>query len=209
MEGTATGEDVKISLETYTGLSLTEFFSQWYYGQGYPIYDVAWDHRNDSLYIDVSQMTSHSSVDLFTIPMPISATLNGQDTIIRLTPMMKEESFRIYLPGQVRSLSFDPEGYLIKKVNSIRNMGITSTDDFPSNSMEVFPNPAKDIITVRMNHHIPATLRLSDIQGRSLQEWPDYPGNELKINAGDIPPGIYLISAEINGRTIRKTLLIQ
>ncbi|MEJ2005806.1 MAG: M1 family aminopeptidase, partial [Cyclobacteriaceae bacterium] len=164
----ATGADFRDSMEDDTGIELGDFFNEWYYGSGYPIYDITWEHRNDSLVVYAVQETSDpASISLFTTPMPLEAILNGTDTLLRLTPSANEQTFRVFLPGEVSSLSFDPDSYLIKTVNSIRNGSVTSAEPLENAGIRLFPNPADNYIHINLPAGHPRIM-LTDLQGRIL-----------------------------------------
>ena len=64
----ATGLDFKSVLEETSGMDFTDFFSQWYFGEGYPTYDITWGQHADTLIINSVQTTSASVTPLFKIP---------------------------------------------------------------------------------------------------------------------------------------------
>ena len=41
--------------ENQSGIDLDEFFADWYYGQGYPTYDLKWSHVGDSLIVTLDR----------------------------------------------------------------------------------------------------------------------------------------------------------
>ncbi len=48
--GTATGLDFKAVLDSTTGMDFTDFFNEWYFGQGYPKFKITYYQKNDSIY---------------------------------------------------------------------------------------------------------------------------------------------------------------
>ena len=61
--GFARTTDLKRNLEQTSGQDLTNFFNQWYSGQGYPSYNVQWSNSGaGNVWIKMNQTTSHSSV---------------------------------------------------------------------------------------------------------------------------------------------------
>jgi len=53
-------------MEQKTGLNLQQFFDQWIYGKGYPIFNVEWNQINDKVFIKTTQSTTTpNSVSLF------------------------------------------------------------------------------------------------------------------------------------------------
>jgi aminopeptidase N len=205
----ATGADFKESMEQDTGIDLGPFLNEWYFGSGYPIYDIIWENRNDSLIVHATQRTSSpEDVALFTTPMPVQVTVNGTDTLLRLTPTMNEETFRVYLPGQIENFAFDPESYLIKTVNSITNGSVTSIPNITEADIHIFPNPATDMLKVVLPPASAGYLSLRDLHGRLLKEETISSGfNE--IETGSISPGIYLLIISLKNEKYQKKIVIR
>jgi len=206
--GVATGKDFRQSMETDTNIDLVGFFDEWYFGAGYPIYDIVWQHRNDSLIIDATQQQSAANyVELFTTPMPIQASVHGVDTLFRFVPSSEEQTFKVYLPGEVTGISFDPDSYLIKNVNSIRNASVTSAEPLKNGGIRVFPNPARDHIQIVLPQGN-ARLRLNDLQGRLLHD-EAVTGGQTRIDTGSYTPGIYIVTIKLNNRVFRQKIVIR
>jgi aminopeptidase N len=70
--GFARHEQVVTHFEAAGDTSLTEFFNDWYYGEGFPIYSLEYSQTtNQELKITLSQSPSHASVDFFEMPVPV------------------------------------------------------------------------------------------------------------------------------------------
>jgi aminopeptidase N len=54
----ATTEDFKQSVASTTSTNFDDFFSQWIYGEGYPIFHLDWSQSNDTLTVISDQTTS-------------------------------------------------------------------------------------------------------------------------------------------------------
>src|SRR4029453_17256202 len=65
-------EDLKRNLEQVSNKNLSEFFNDWFTGQGHPSYSVKWtQNKNNCAKIIVSQITSHPSVSYFEMPLAL------------------------------------------------------------------------------------------------------------------------------------------
>src|SRR5581483_9953446 len=84
--GTAGAQDFKTYYETQTGINATQFFNQWYYGEGYPTFTVKYNVSGSNCYIQSTQSTSTpSSVALFVTPIEYKLTRTGApDTVVRV-----------------------------------------------------------------------------------------------------------------------------
>ncbi|MBN1158430.1 MAG: M1 family metallopeptidase [Bacteroidales bacterium] len=110
--GVATAMDFKNLLEQKTCMDFADFFNQWYFGEGYPVVSLHWQHHNDTLTISAMQKTT-SATPLFRIPIDFRITTIDQDTIITLRQNENNVSWAIQLPGTVTALEADPEKWLL------------------------------------------------------------------------------------------------
>jgi hypothetical protein len=61
--------------------------------------------------------------------------------------------------------------------------------------MNVFPNPASDFALVQFSHAAARTLRISDLNGRTVRTERIF-GHQAEVSLRGMQPGIYLISIE-------------
>ena len=99
-DSTATGRDFEQVLERVSGKDFTWFFNQWYYGAGYPLFDISWWERNDTLYIH-SEETPSGSMPFFRTH--IDFLLHGEDgdTLVRFLQDDPERKRRGRAGGEV------------------------------------------------------------------------------------------------------------
>lgn len=136
---------LKQHLEQVSGDDLTEFFDDWFYGQGFPSYNISWQSAGDSLYIRVQQKTSHPSVDFFEMPLPVYAYgKNGEVLQLQLNNTENNQIFEMELPFEADSLAFDPELWLL----SAGNVVIRENSFNPGSAVILSPNPARDQLKV-------------------------------------------------------------
>lgn len=73
------------------------------------------------------------------------------------------------------------------------NVGV---EDIPLNSIEIFPNPASDIVTIASNGDI-RKLTLADMMGRKVAEFLTEPDSKsIQLSVAGLPPGIYTLRFE-------------
>ncbi len=114
--GYATTTDLKNHLEAQSGLDLTEFFDDWFYGQGWPTYDVAWhQNTNKDVVVTINQTTSHPSVPFFEMPVPIQF-YNDTDTVLLVFDHTHSgQVFTSSIPFVATGATFDPDKWLLAK----------------------------------------------------------------------------------------------
>jgi hypothetical protein len=103
----ATGLDFKEVLEETSGMDFTDFFDQWYFGAGYPIYEVNWEQQGSILILESVQSTSSTQTPLFKMSMEYTFFHAGGDTTIRVFHDENVESYQFDLPFVVMDIGID------------------------------------------------------------------------------------------------------
>lgn len=117
--GFATTADLKRNLEQTSGLNLTYFFNEWYSGQGYPTYNVQWSNAGSgNVWIKMNQVTSHSSVPFFELPVALQFKNATQQATVVVNNTTNGEIF-IKSVGFIPDTVFiDPDAWLITRNNT-------------------------------------------------------------------------------------------
>ncbi|MEQ8473562.1 MAG: M1 family aminopeptidase [Marinoscillum sp.] len=204
--GTATGADFKAVIERETGKDYGPFFDQWYYGEGHPVFDITWfKASSDTLEVRVKQQTT-SVIELFTTPLEFKITYeSGQVKLFRLVQTTNEQTFKVPASGKVEKLVFDPDGWLIKKVNSFNQIdenGKAILSEPKTTQLLVYPNPGNG----NLNFSKPlSNIEIFDAAGKKVLTH-EATTNHLKSG---LQPGMYLLKAEANGRVISTQVVIK
>ncbi len=195
--GFAKTPDFKGHLETVYGNSLTEFFNDWFVGQGFPKYEVIWQQLdNDSLFLKINQTTSHPSVGFYEMPVPIVAKSgSGQQIELRLEHTASGQIFAVLPPFRVGSISFDPDLWLLSKNNVVKKGNITTgiTNQNIANKIRLFPNPANNEINIFMDNFSSKTeINWSIVNVLGTELINDVLTNgDFKIDINTLPKGLY------------------
>lgn len=154
----AQSSDLKSHLETVSGLSLTEFFNDWVYGQGYPSYQFqVVNLANNQTQITVNQTQSHSSVSFFEMPVPLRLFgNNGQFLDVVLNNTTNNQVFIENVPFAVTSVTFDIEKQLISKNNEV-TLGTNNLE--LDTEMRLYPNPTSS----QLNLKLPENLKVEKV----------------------------------------------
>jgi len=186
-------------LESQSGIDLDEFLADWYYGQGYPSYDLRWSKQTDSLILTLGQIQSHPSVSFFEMPVPILVRLDGVDNIFVLDHTTNNQRFSFFIGGaSVDSIAIDPDLWLLSKNNTIEQI-ITSTGD-PDKYKQfvVYPSPAHDFIQILSQESV-SSVDLFDVAGRTVTV--TLSNNIMNLN--HFSPGIYtLLLKDADGKIL-------
>ena len=111
--------DFRVALEEATGKSLGWFFEEWLYRAGHPEYEVSWswDEAAKQVELKVKQTQEvKDGVPLFA--MPVTLELATDERAWRQTVQVEraEHTFRIASPRRPKTVLFDPDGALLKKL---------------------------------------------------------------------------------------------
>ncbi len=208
--------DLKRHLEAQSGQDLTEFFEDWFYGEGYPSYQIdytpQYNQQSNLVHLIIRQTTSHSSVDFFEMPIPLRFESNdGRDTTVVLDHRFSGQEFLVELPFEVGEVSFDPDLWLISANNQI-NVILVSTDELDqlANQVHLFPNPANDFLTVDIKK-LPVKvwqIDIFDTKG-SFVARQQVTNNFETLDVSEFSSGMYLLRLQTDAGTIAKTFIRQ
>ena len=140
--------DYKAKMETVSGEDLTEFFNDWIYNEGYPSYSVLWHQPTPStIYIELSQIQSHSSVSFFEAPVPVRLIgTMGESLDLVLDNNSNAEGFTRPVGFTVADILFDPESDLISKDDIVT---LSSFEFELDNSFIIYPNPTSTFVSIK------------------------------------------------------------
>jgi len=170
---TATAMDFKTHFETYTGQNLTQFFNQWYFGEGYPTFNVKWNYFNDTLIIQSTQTTSKpSSVPLFITPMEYKLIRStGGDTIIRVMHSNPTETYTFIVHGNVTGIQVDPNNWIINKTIGPTKDNTLDVNGFSYKyAVNIYPNPVAEKLNIESPALIGKSIELRDVLGNLILE---------------------------------------
>ncbi len=142
-----TTNDFKIKMEQASGKNLTNFFKQWYEGQGYPSYKLNFQTVGSGrVKIDLTQTTSMpSSVPFFENPVPVLFKNATQQKLVVLENNTASQSFTENIGFLPDTAIIDPELWLISKNNMVTK---TAASNSGVGVIDIYPNPAQGPITI-------------------------------------------------------------
>jgi len=145
--------NLKTHLEAVYGSSLTEFFNDWVYNQGYPIYNITVQNTTASqVRITVAQTTSHTSVPFFEMPVPVRLLgASGQTQNVVVNNTVSGEQFNISVPFTVIGVQFDPNKNIISRMSTVTLENANFNFD---TAIQIYPNPSSISISVSIPENI-------------------------------------------------------
>lgn len=207
--GFARTADLKRHLEQVSGINLTEFFNDWYTGQGYPSYKLEWNPVGSSrVRIRLSQTTSHTAVNFFELPVPVKLKNATQQKTIILNNTSNGQEFLENIGFVPDSIFIDPEAWLITKNNTVTK----TADNSAPNTVIVYPNPIQNQLSIWLRNIAAAEayVTLYNAAGQLLQKQQIKltNGSEyIEIPAAHLPAGIYTLRLTAGDFKYTKKLL--
>lgn len=201
---TASIDDLKTSLEAFTGINLTDYFNQWLYGEGYPVYSGEYFSNGSNLFLKITHNTSSTNTPLFKTPIEIKCTSISGDTTIKVDINQNTNTFVIPTAKDITNIEFDPANWLLNKEGLITKnpslVYLSIAQIELENKVSIHPNPTSDILNIECKGEPNATYILRNMQGQILQH-----GRVGQIDVTHIHSGVYLLEIQAqNGKVSRK-----
>lgn len=189
-DSTITGLDFKAVAEELSGKNLTDFFNQWYFGEGYPYFYITYSQQNDSLYINVNQLTSAAVTPLFKMNVEYKINYNGGDTIVKLYQQANVQTFKIPMNKLVTGIVFDPKNWIINGLVNINRI-----DENKATNFLIYPNPCSDKLQIYLGSNKTGNyqIRITCISGKEIliKNW--FADNSSEIDISNLEKGIYFL----------------
>jgi aminopeptidase N len=204
--GFARHEQAVAHFEAAGDTSLTQFFNDWYYGEGFPVYSAGYAIEDDhTIRFILSQTTTHPSVTFFEMPVPVRV-YNAERTDsadFRLYHTHNNQEFLLQTDFTVSSVAIDPDYWLISQTDQIVKAPLTENKD----EVKVYPNPFTGQISIIVPGDKPIErIALYNSEGKRLYI-TDSP--QFNYNWKHLPEGVYFLQLRIAGKMYEKKLIKQ
>ncbi len=200
--GYALTPNFQAHMEEVYGQSLTEFFNDWVYHQGYPTYTIAAQNwgAGQAKFV-VNQTQSDASVSYFEMPIPVRVHgAGGQVADVVLNNTLNGEEIIVDVPFVVTSVEFDPERHLIAK-NSTITLG---NDAFTlDQAMAVYPNPTNDYLHIQM----PSNMVLERVSVYNNLGQVVLENTTTSINVSALSTGVHYVDVQTSEGVFHKKFI--
>lgn len=198
--GFARTDDLKRNLEQVSSKNLSEFFNDWFTGQGHPSYTVKWSqNKNNWAKITVNQITSHASVSFFEMPLPLKFRSGLREKTVVVNNTKSNDIFWEEIGFKADTVIIDPDYWILTRNNvSIKEAALSG----PDNEIKVYPLPTSSTnITISIKNPIEKTMmvRIFNTAGQLVsQQQINTPGRdeEFQINISKLSAGVYLLRVD-------------
>jgi len=204
--GFASQQQFVEQMETAADNTFTEFFKDWYYGEGYPIYRLTYytdygDFGKQKLWI--SQTQSNPSVEFFEMHIPVRVWKDGKYTDLRLFNTIPNQEF-VISETKVDRIEFDPDKWLIAKADIVNAV----VDVSENRNIEIISeSESKSIRVLLPVYSEKGKLRIIDLTGRVVKNF-DISESDSRIDISDLKSGIYLVEVQVGALKKSEKILL-
>lgn len=188
--------DFKNYYQAQTGINATQFFNQWYYGEGYPTFNVLYNTTGNNCTIKTTQGVSKPGVTpIFITPVQYKITRSGAaDTVIRVMHTNTVEVYSFNLLGTVTNISVDPNNWLINKVEGPfydANLTLNIRENSEDIEISARPNPTRGLFTISCKQGLTGKAEVCDVNGKLIFKIPF--DTETTLDLGNYSNGLYIV----------------
>ncbi len=205
--GFATQKKFVKHIETAADTTFTEFFKDWYYGEGYPIYKLVKfsDPANPGKQkLRISQRSLSSSVGFFEMHIPIRIWKNGKYKDLRLHNTQQNQEFDIS-NETIDKLEFDPDKWLCAKIE----VNVSSPQPTDAEQIQIIPDYAGNRVRILLPSFTEnEMLRIIDLNGRIIRNSP-LSQKDSWIDILPFKEGFYVFDVQARNHKETKKILIQ
>jgi aminopeptidase N len=190
--------------ETAGDTTLSEFFNDWFYGEGFPVYSAEFSQTDaQNLQITLSQTPSHNSVDFFEMPVPVRVynTQKTDSANFRIMHTENNQQFQVQPGFIVSEIKIDPDYWLISQTAEIVEVQLNENPE----TTIVYPNPFENevLIILKGNQQLVKTSIFST-GGKLLQQ---FGANQTTLDFAHLPKGIYILKIETSEKTTERKIV--
>ena len=210
---TAYGSDVRDVMSATTGIDFTDFFNQWYYGFGFPTFNILWNEENNRLEMRITETTSDSSTPLFKTSLQVRAkNAIGDSTDLRMFISANVSDFNLPVSfSGITGLGVDPNQWILNAPGTVTldtSLHIPVTSGLPeintgAAAINIFPNPATGWLELTPTGFTPQSLIIWNGSGQRMSEQKF----TTRLNITALPAGVYFIEVKNETITMRNRVV--
>ncbi len=198
----ASADDFLEVVNEISGENYSWFFDQWYYGEGYPTFQISYRSLGDSLYLVSNQKGVENPSSFYKTHFDIKIYFeNGRDTLIRLFQEEASESLTIPIDQKVTSVQFDP-------YSRILSTSIVFEFLLDKGEIEILPNPFQDYLNIGFSDvSSKKEIIINDIKGNIVLQEQFPPSSSQTLDLNLLESGIYILTLRISDTKISKKII--
>jgi aminopeptidase N len=186
----ATARDFIKVVNNITGKNFDWFLNQWFYGKGYPVFDVSWKQKRDTLSVLVAQKPSSEKGPFFKNRFDLKIEFENGDTTLSFHQETPALMVKITTAQKVKNVVFDPNGWLLKKVHTDK---VSDMPEYSTDVLVTTPFTNEIVVSFDKETNKKVSLKLTDAAGKVYMNSKSYNQKECKIETTELPAGGYLL----------------
>jgi hypothetical protein len=190
-------------MEATADTSFTEFFNDWYYGEGYPTFKLYSYYDGGKEKLRISQNPTDASVDFFEMHIPLRIWKDGIAKDLRLYNTIQDQEF-VISNEQIDSVQFDPEKWLIAKADKVLKLQEVTK---PEKLVIITDFPAKRIRVLMTEFTGTESFRIFDVSGRIVMTGK-LTSRDSWIDISQLSNYIYIVEVESGNQKRTGKLLL-
>lgn len=186
-------------MEAASGKSLSGFMDDWFMGEGFPSYNIAWKQDASNLItITVNQTQSHPSVSFYEVRLPLlMRSKTGLDSLVILDNITNGQVFTVAASFGLDSLVLDPYKVITTNYNSIVHVDDPAALTLP---VTAFPNPATSVLNLQTKEQL-TSGELIAVDGAVLRKLSVEELQQRSISLSGLASGSYLLKLNSKDKT--------
>lgn len=186
-DNVASGNDLRDYLGRNTSIDFTDFFDEWYYGEGFPTYSVERQQSNDEIEISLSQTPSSYVTSFFSNTLELKLFASDWDTIIRIKPTANPHIVNLIKDKNIIDIEIDPNNWILNKAGTI--IGVDNYQEI--STISYYPNPFVD--EIRMDNPQEEKLLIEIFTMNGSKVFSKEINTSLNLPLGNLESGMYIM----------------
>ena len=176
-----------------SGLDLSDFFTMWYYGEGFPVLNITWKQIGNRLDITTEQIEPDNNT--FNIELECKLQFfTGDDSTINLPVIYPGYSESFNIRNSIIRIIPDPDSLFLVKVNNINRISTSYFD----NDIAIISNPSLNYIQILFYEPLIYDIALYDITGIKVFHREKVQDNSFIIPSDNLGSGIKILTVKNN-----------
>lgn len=189
INGFATTDIFRENMEQVADTTLTEFFADWIWGEGHPVYDIEWTYTDQQIKINVYQQPSTPTGPFFEMKLPITVTINGIEKTFWLANTQQGQQFTINSATNPESVKFNKDYWILCQEDDFH----VSASNLYSPELKISFNSSEKYITTIIPGAEEANYSIYDLQGRIIKSGIWKKSNPV-ISVASFNTGSYILT---------------
>jgi hypothetical protein len=171
--GSATTAEFQAVMEEVSGRDLEAFFTQWIYGEYYPVYRYAYSTRphgeGERITLRVDQVQENTG--LFEMPLRVQVLGFATQTDFVVENAAATEFYTLDVAGPVAAVELDPDRWILRGVEYAGSVDVPPAAPTALQLHPARPNPFNPATNLSFALPRPGAVRLEifDVQGRLVR----------------------------------------